>query len=254
MFGPKDQHTGGRWHEAEAGDVTIRFLVSGKGPPVVLLHGLSGSVRWWRRNIPALSREFRVFTIDIVHYKGDQYRSRFVLDETARRLAAWITALGLDRVSVIGHSMGGAIAAELASDFPDRVDRLVLANPAVLYPEDEPRISVPRFVRETPHFPLTLVPVLVADALRAGPLVLWNSARAVLSRDLREKLGTIRAPTLVVWGEHDGILSGAIARELCEHIPQCELLRLDDAGHIPMWEQPEKFNEAVQRFLSQPLP
>lgn len=252
MFGPKDQGTGGRWHEAEAGDVTIRFLVCGKGPPVVLLHGLSGSVRWWRRNIPALSRSFRVFAVDVVHYKGDQYGSRFVLDEAARRLAAWIVSVGLERVSVIGHSMGGAIATELAADFPERVEKLVLANPAVFFPEEAPLLSVPRLVREGTHFPLTLVPVLVADALRAGPLVLLNAARAVLSRDLREKLGAIRAPTLVIWGEHDGILPGAISRQICRHIPHCELLRLEEAGHNPMWEQPDSFNEAVLRFLSEP--
>ncbi len=249
MFGPKDQRTGGRWHEAEAGDVSVRFLVCGKGPPVVLLHGLSGSVRWWQHNIPALSREFRVFAIDLVHHERRRGRSQFVLGETARRLAAWITAIGLDRVSLVGHSMGGAIAAELAADFPDRVEKLVLANPAVLFPVREPRVSVMRFARRSPHFPLTLVPVLVGDALRAGPLVLWQSARAVLARDLREKLRTIRAQTLVVWGEHDGILPGATPREIAARVPRCELLRMADAGHNPMWEQPEKFNAAVSTFL-----
>lgn len=239
--------TAARWRTAQAGDVRLRYLVEGHGPPVVLLHGLSGSVRWWGRNIPALAQDYRVHALDLVHYAGGG--GRFALRETARRLAGWIESLALGPVGLVGHSMGGAIAAELAADYPQHVRRLVLANPAVLFPPQVLPLSPQRLLSAGPRFPLTLVPVLVEDALRAGPRLLWETACDVLGNDLREKLAEVQRPALVIWGRHDPFMPVETAAELARLMPRCEYMIVDGAGHNPMWERAEVFNEAVREFF-----
>jgi pimeloyl-ACP methyl ester carboxylesterase len=104
----------------------------GAGPPLILLHGLAGSARWWSRNLPSLSRFFRVIAIDLPGF-GASHRGHWLdLDEVADQLVATMGQLGIDRASVIGHSMGGLIAGGLAADHPERVDRLILVDAAFL--------------------------------------------------------------------------------------------------------------------------
>src|SRR4051794_15736656 len=117
---------------AEIRSATIAYEVAGAGPPMVLVHGLSGSSRWWRRNIGALTPYRRVYAIDLIGFGASRTRYPFALAEAAGYLTRWLDQLELARVSLVGHSMGGLIAAELAADAPERVDRLVLVDPAVL--------------------------------------------------------------------------------------------------------------------------
>src|SRR5829696_7802544 len=117
---------------AKIGLATIAYQVAGSGPPVVLVHGLSGSSRWWRRNIGALTPHRRVYVVDLIGFGASRARHPFALAEAAGYLAQLLDQLELARVSLVGHSMGGLIAAELAADAPERVDRLVLVDPAAL--------------------------------------------------------------------------------------------------------------------------
>jgi len=238
------------WRETAVGDAVIRYVTAGHGSPLVLVHGLSGSPRWWCRNIGPLAQEFRIYAVDLVHFCGGKPRSPFVLAEAAGRLTQWLAALGLEKVALIGHSMGGHIAAEFASVFPRKVERLVLVDPAIFFPREPLRVSGTRLLRAFPIVSVSILPVLVMDALRAGPRSLWKSARDLLRSDLREKLRLIRAPTLLIWGARDGLVPVAWADEIAELIPHCELRILSRAGHNPMWEQPETFNKLVSDFLS----
>jgi pimeloyl-ACP methyl ester carboxylesterase len=237
------------WCEATADDVMMRYAVGGEGPPLLLLHGLSGSARWWERNAVPLAGNFRVHVVDLIHFCGPAPRPGFILEKAARRLAGWMTSAGLERAFVAGHSMGGHIAAELAADFPGLVARLVLVAPAVLFPARYTKLSMPSLIRRAPHVPFSLVRVLVEDAMRAGPLALWQATRDLLGRDVRDKLPLVTAPTLLVWGARDGILPATMAEQVQALIPRCELRLFRSAGHIPMWEEPQEFNETVREFL-----
>src|SRR3954451_12556185 len=108
------------------GPATIASEVAGGGAPVVLVHGLCGSGRWWRRNIGALTPHRRVYVVDLIGFGASRPRHPFALAEAASYLLQWMDQLELARVSLVGHSMGGLIAADLAADAPKRVDRLVL--------------------------------------------------------------------------------------------------------------------------------
>src|SRR5215207_8972890 len=92
---------------AKIGPATIAYEVGGSGPPVVLVHGLSGSSRWWRRNIGALTPQRRVYTVDLIGFGASRPRQRFALAEAAGYLTQWMDQLALERVSLVGHSMGG---------------------------------------------------------------------------------------------------------------------------------------------------
>lgn len=237
------------WREAAGEDVTIRYMTMGKGRPLILLHGLSGSVRWWRHNLDALAEQHTVFVVDLVRHRGTQ-KPRFVLRSTARRLVGWMRSIEIDSADFIGHSMGGAIAAEIAADFPARVQKLVLVDPAVIFLESRLRLSPLDIIRYSPAFSLSLVPVLVQDALRTGPTTLVRSALDLLTSDLREKLPGIQAPTLVIWGEKDGILPVRLSEKLRVHLPPGGVFTvIPGAGHNPMWERPALFNREVLEFL-----
>jgi len=223
----------------------------GEGPPLILLHGLAGSARWWRHNVPALSRRFRVAAIDLPGFGASHRDARLVLDETAGQLVAVMDRLGFERAHVVGHSMGGLVAGGLAADHPDRVDRLVLVDAGFLSldPSWLRRVTGPIVaLRWTSP---TLLPVVVGDALRSGPIRMAHATREILQADWRAKLAGIRAPTLVIWGEHDTICPPVIGREINARVPGSRLVVLAGAAHCPMWERPADFDREVLSFLGE---
>ncbi len=236
-------------HRIAVGPATIAYQVAGSGPPVVLLHGLSGSSRWWRRNIGALASHRRVYIVDLIGFGASRGRSRFVLAEAASTLIRWLDPLGLARISLVGHSMGGLIAAELAADAPERVDRLILVDPAVLPFDSRFSTHALRLLRELRYLSPSFLPVLVADALRAGPGTLWRATVALLAADLRSKLGQIRARTMLIWGEHDALVPLAAADQLAQYLHYDQLAIIESAGHVPMWDRPQIFNQVLLEFL-----
>lgn len=232
----------------QIGDATIAFQVLGDGPAVVLLHGLSGSTRWWRYNTRALAQQFRVYVVDLLGF-GASRGYRFVLRDAAAHLAAWMDQLGIARASLIGHSMGGHIVADVAAEHPQRVERLVLVDAAVLPFESGYRQYARGLARELRQVRLNFLPVLLADALRAGPATLLRSASQILQADLRPKLDQISAPTLLVWGERDALVPLSFGRALQAAMPASELLVVAQAGHNAMWDCPAAFNREVAAFL-----
>jgi pimeloyl-ACP methyl ester carboxylesterase len=234
----------------QMGDVTVHYQVAGQGRPLILIHGLSGSSRWWARNVGPLAREFRVHVVDLVGFGGSRASSRFVLRDAADHLSAWMDRLDLDRASLIGHSMGGFIAADLAAEAPQRVERLVLVDAVALpLPRGRWRQAV-GLVHGLWRLPVDFLPVLVTDAHRAGPRTILRAAHDLLTADIQDKLTRIIAPTLLVWGEHDAIVPAELAQRLSRTLPHAKLAVVAGAGHNPMWDRPDEFNRVVLHFLS----
>lgn len=228
---------------------SIYFQVSGVGKPVILIHGLAGSTRWWASTRELLAEHFRVYAIDLISFGATNSRRSFVLDQAAAFLAAWLERIGVERANVVGHSMGGIIAADLAAAYPDRVDRLVLVAPATLplnfgYPR-----AMLGLLRTMPGISPRFVPILIADGIRAGPLALWNATRQILTADLRDRFCQIRAPTLLIWGERDRLVPVTVGSQLLHDVPHAKLLVMAGAGHVPMWDQPVEFVRIVTDFL-----
>ncbi|MEO8971356.1 MAG: alpha/beta fold hydrolase [Ktedonobacteraceae bacterium] len=222
----------------------------GEGEPLILVHGLSASTLWWRRNIAALAQQYRVYLLDLPGFGSMRHLYyRFVLDDMADWLLAWMAAMGIPRASLIGHSMGGYICLHVAVRRPEKVRRLVLVAPAGL-PHKK---NIFGYV-----FPLTLavhyaaptfLPILFYDALRTGPLTFFSATGNLLRKDLRNELSSIITPTLLVWGANDALVPTTFASVFRQEIPNSRLLLLSKAGHVAMYDQAREFNEAVIAFL-----
>ena len=229
----------------------IGYETAGEGEPVVMVHGLSGSTRWWSRNVQDVAERHRIYLVDLPGFGiTHSLRRRFVLAETATWLSEWMEAVGLRRAHLVGHSMGGYLSVRLAASRPELVRRLVLVAPAGVPTERSmlghlvPLLLAARYA--TPAF----MPVLVRDALRTGPMTLWRAARDLLAEDVRGDLRNIEAPTLLVWGDNDPLIPPAVGDLLREEIPDSHLLLLQKAGHVPMFDQPKEFDAALLAFLA----
>jgi len=223
------------------------------GTPLVLLHGLSGSARWWRHNVLELASEFRVLVPDVVGFGRTRCRGPLPdMAGFAEVIAGWMERLGLEPAHLVGHSMGGQIAAHLAARHPGRVRRLVLVDAAGIPRPLSPRALV-RFAADVappsrwgdPRF----VPVIVGDALLTGPRTIVRALARILRDDVRAVLPRISVPTLVLWGEGDTVIPLEHARELRGRIPNARLVVLRGAAHNPMVDRPAEFNRVVAAFL-----
>ena len=219
------------------------------GPPLVLLHGLAGSAAWWKRNLPALSESFRVTTIDLPGFGSSHPDARLILDEVPAQLAALIAELGIERAHVMGHSMGGLVAGGLAADHPERVDRLVLVDAGFLSFDPHLRHRVTGLLRTLPFTSPTILPTLLRDLARSGPVRMAGATAEILRKDWRHKLPAITAPTLVVWGEHDRVCSPRIGEQIAATVPGARLVVIRGAAHNPMWEKQPAFDREVLDFL-----
>lgn len=224
---------------------------TGSGQPLVLIHGLSGSSRWWRRNIPALAQHFCVQTVDLLGYGGNWSIRPARIEQTADHIAAYIADLPAGRAHVIGHSMGGHIATYLAARHPERVDRLVLASASGLVRSNLIQMAL-RLPGAGRYSRLDFMPTLTMDALRAGPVNLLLSTLDILASDVTSVLGTIVAPTLLVWGDHDRLVPDALGEALHRAIVGSQYHVIKNAGHVVMWDQPDEFNRVVLDFLLAP--
>jgi pimeloyl-ACP methyl ester carboxylesterase len=252
---PPADGASGRPIVTRIGDHEIHALEFGAGErTILLLHGLSGSSRWWARNVADLSREFRVLVPDLIGFGRSRVVGRLPsIQEVADLLIGWLGTMEEDRISVVGHSMGGQISIHVVSRDPDRVERLVLVDSAGI-----PRALTPgafvRFAAEVAPVwrwgDPTFLPVIAGDAWTAGPRVLLRTVRHILEDDVRPLLTSISVPTLIIWGERDSLVPLRDAWEFRRRIPDSRLAILRGAAHNSMVDRPADFNRLVRRFLN----
>lgn len=229
----------------------MHYRVSGEGSPVVLVHGLSGSSRWWRRNLDALTRHHRVYSLDLSGYGSSRRQRALTVRDSAALIGDWLEAEQLSAVTLIGHSMGGHICIRVAAGHPQRIENLVLVAASGLLKASAYRtaLNLPRaLVTGRKRF----VPRILTDALLAGPLNLWRNARDLLKDSVKDCLPLITCRTLVVWGERDALVPLPLGELLASSIAGARLETIPHAGHVVMVDAPEEFNAAVLHFVDGP--
>jgi pimeloyl-ACP methyl ester carboxylesterase len=263
--------------------IWTRYWDLGAGPPVLLLHGLGASAESWEPVAGPLSRHFRVLIPDLIGFGfTDKPDIDYTLEAFVGFVGAFMQSLDIARASLIGHSLGGAIALRIAIEHPEWVDRLAVADTAGLAETPGTLIKLLRTpligeVLLTPSRSKTRQALKLYfhdQSLVTDDLVEFNyrlisqpgAKRAYLSTirnavstsdpdlDLKtlvaDQLDQIEAPTLVLWGQEDQLApmdSGEVAANV---IPHAELHIIPDAGHNPMVEQPDHFTQAVLDFLA----
>jgi pimeloyl-ACP methyl ester carboxylesterase len=242
-----------------------------------LIHGIASSIYTWADVIPALARSHDVIALDLPGFGASDIPAEFSGERYVRVLAAFLEKLGLQRVSLVGHSLGGAVASAFAAAHPERVDKLVLADAAGfnLAPGDRPwllRVSgapgvgalldkLPvrrRFVtlglRQVFYEDTRVTPEKVAEY--AVPLsrpgasrFIAELLRSTTTMGLPEAIGRVRAPTLVVWCAHDTWVPLSHADRFVQAIPGSRKVVMEGCGHMPQEERPQEFHALLTEFL-----
>lgn len=242
---------GARRLTVETAAGSAQYIEVGDGPPVVMLHGLDGSSRWWEPTLVALSSRFRCLALEFVRFDQWRERGRVALPRSSAFVAAWLAALGIERADVIGHSMGGYSACRVAIEYPELVRRLALVAPAVLPLPERSLLELARFVPFIGSVAPGFAPTLVADSLRTGPLR-WLRSTLELTQAEPLQLEQIAAPTLLLWGEQDPLVPLADAEIVRSRIPNARLIVVPKSRHVPMFESPVACNAAISDFLAEP--
>jgi pimeloyl-ACP methyl ester carboxylesterase len=203
-------------------DLKIHYQVSGplNAPPLVLVHGIGGNINWWRMNMPAFSPHFRTYALDLPGFgKSRRLRGDFTIPRAVEFIKVWLELLQLDKIKLLGHSMGGQISTRFAATYPEKIDKLVLVAPSGLwYPLFE-RLG---WVRKTPlvNVPINQSLSIAIGTMRTDIVALALSLKAILSdRDTESSIRRVQAPTLVVWGIADGVLPHGLGQRFIDLLP-----------------------------------
>lgn len=266
--------------EVDAGDgLTLHVSSSGAGRPVVLLHGFTGSGSSWDDLRQALEPARRVVTIDLPGHGASaapRDPARYSMSRFADDLVCVLDTLQLDRVALLGYSLGGRAALRFALAHPQRLVALVLesCSPGIRDPEERAararadaalagrieREGVKTFVEEWERIPLwasqVALPVTVLERQRAmrlassavGLAASLRGAGAAAESDVAEELRRLTMPTLLVAGALDAKYA-RIAAGMAALLPRAQLAVMDGAGHAVHLERPAQFASLVGRFL-----
>jgi pimeloyl-ACP methyl ester carboxylesterase len=268
--------------EIDVVGATANYVELGEGPPLVLVHGLSGCWQNWLEQAPHFARSHRVIALDLPGFGGSPMPPwEISIPAYGRFLHDFCERIGVGSCSVAGHSMGGFIATELAIHEPERIERLALVSAA--------GVTYARMQRE----PVALVGRVGAAAAPVGfkfriegmkrprlrdlafrgvfrrpnqlrRELLWENIVPALQSpgylpaittlvgyDIRDRLEEIEVPTLIVWGRNDRIVPVAAAFSYEKRIGEnATRVIFDECGHCPQMERPVRFNRLLERFLA----
>ena len=250
----------------------VREIGPEDAPPLVLIHGWSfdGEMVFYEI-IPELSQRYRVIIPDHRnHGKSDRVRGSFDIEDLASELGAILSALGYDRVSLFGYSMGGMAAQVFAHRYPERVERLVLAGTAA-YPIDRFRIGtrvafwVGRALARLSKKEEAMVTYgylnrrqtiddsaqrwMWAALLNRDATLYYESGNAVWRFDARPWVGEITTPTMVIMPERDDVVSPRAQHDLAARLDDPVVIELEGARHDSVIARPEDYIKAIDAFL-----
>ena len=254
-----------------AGSVKTSYLSAGDGPHVILLHGAGGggAVTWYP-SISAISKKFHVIAPDIVGYgESDKPSGAYDRSYFSEWLNEFLLALGISKAHIVGLSQGGAIALQFALDYPEVVDKLILidsgalgAKPsffsfiALLWMNSFPSRLASRYLsryllfnpeNRDPNLAHYSIEVLKREG---GKNAFFQGRGSAVSAMPEELLRKIKNDTLIIWGENDRMFSIEHGEAAARIMPNATFYRIDNAGHMPLMDQPDIFNKALLGFLT----
>jgi pimeloyl-ACP methyl ester carboxylesterase len=272
------------------GQHEVSCLTGGSGPALVLIHGMAGSAAAWKHVLPALSQRFTVIVPDLLgHGESAKPRGEYSISGHANIVRDLLAALGFERTTLVGQSFGGGVAMQLAYQYPEHCERLVLVSSGGLGREVSPLLRALSVPGAEHIFPLVCSPALrdagrrVVDwlgglGLRPSPAAeeALRSYASLADRDTRQAFfRTLQAvidpggqsvsatdrlylasrlPTLILWGQDDRLIPVSHAFAAHNAIPGSRLEVFDGVGHFPHCEAPERFVEVLLDFIDNTEP
>jgi len=256
--------------EAATGFGTTSYLSAGTGHPVVCLHGAGAGAVTWYPSIAAIAENFRVIAPDVIGYgESDKPDAPYDRPYFSQWLRDFFEVLEIEKAHVAGLSQGGAIALQFALENPDVVEKLVLVDSAALgakpsfwpmfsmilmntFPSDLTNKLNARYLLRDPDNRDPNHGRYSVEVLRmpGGRNAFVQGKGAAVAAMAREDLANIENQTLVIWGENDQLFPVDQVESSIATIPNARLHRIDDAGHLPLMDQPDVFNEILMSFLT----
>jgi pimeloyl-ACP methyl ester carboxylesterase len=268
----------------------VIYRVAGSGPPIVLIHGMLNSSSHWRAVALDLASEYTVIAPDLIgHGDSAAPRGDYSLGAHAASIRDLLAAIGIDRATIVGHSLGGGVAMQFFYQFPQRVERLVLISSGGLGREVKPALRSAALPGVSALLSLTIRPRLLGALAQGGAhlrergvrsgVYLQAAARALgplQNADARQAfLHTLRAvidvhgqrvsatdrlylleslPTMIVWGERDNTIPLAHGRTAHEAIPHSRFRTLAEAAHFPHLDDPQGLSQLLREFMQTTQP
>jgi len=268
----------------------VSYRMAGEGPTVLLIHGIAGSSTTWRAVMPALAEHYTVIAPDLLgHGQSAKPRGDYSLGAYASGIRDLLTVLEKERVTLVGHSLGGGVAMQFAYQFPEWAERLVLVASGGLGKEVSPLLKAVTLPGAEYVLPLLLHPRIREAAEWPGTVAkrvgwhpgvnlteVWRSYTTLTDRHAQMAfVNTVRSvidvagqrvsahdrlylasavPTLIVWGDHDRIIPVAHAYRAAEAIPGARLEILEGAGHFLPWRDADRFLAVLEDFLKSTKP
>lgn len=269
--------------------LSIAYIDEGEmdnGTTLLFIHGLGSNLKAWQKNIDSLKKHVRCIGIDLPGY-GESGTGAYAYDMSffAESVSAFIEKMALEKVVLVGHSMGGQIAMHLALDSPQKVEKLVLIAPAgfEVFSEQEKSwfqsFFTPAVVKATPPAQIEKnvqvnfykmpadaefmieerLGFLKSDAFDAYCTMIPRCVMGMLNEPVFDRLPEIKVPTLVIFGENDMLIPNKllhpalttleVAKGGQEQIPNSSLVLIPEAGHFVQWEGARQVNQRLLEFL-----
>jgi pimeloyl-ACP methyl ester carboxylesterase len=264
----------------------ISYLTAGEGPVLLLIHGIASDSEAWRAALPLLARGATVIAPDLPgHGASGKAPGDYSLGSLASMLRDLLVKLGHERATLVGHSLGGGVAMQFAYMFPERTERLALVASGGLGRSVSPLLRAATLPGSELAIGLTIGPITalgragVAALRRVGLRVAPDlgevgrgfatladaEGRAAFLDTLRSVVNfrgqridasdrlylAVGMPTLLLWGERDGIIPMGHGQRASEQMPGSRLVTFPDSGHFPQIDDPHRFAAAVRAFLDE---
>jgi pimeloyl-ACP methyl ester carboxylesterase len=245
----------------------VHYEVFGRGRPVLFLHGWLGSWRYWFPTMEVVSEHFRTYSFDFFGFGDSRLkRTQESIQNYSDQVIRFLDALGIERVLLVGHSMGGMVALKTAINHPERIVRVATVGAPIdgdslswlLKLTDRPLLAdmfanLPWLRRLLFRFFLgstsdPAVGEVVDDSVKSSSQTLRRAVSSMWRTDLRPELGRLRVPTLIVHGGRDDIVNPKQV-DLFNTISTAEVALMPSSRHFPFLDESELFNDMLLRFL-----
>lgn len=252
----------------------VHYEVFGRGRPVLFLHGWLGSWRYWLPSMEVVARHFRTYAFDLIGFGDTMHRGvQPSIATYAEQVIRFLDALGIEKIMLVGHSMGGMVSLKTALTYPERIDRVVTVGAPIVGSSLAPLLKLTAFapiaraMHLTPAITKRLFRHFLSEAAEQDMLEILEdsvkptaesiraSVRSMMRTDLRPLLPDLRVPTLVIHGTRDDIVMPSQISVIRQALPGSPLLRqlsIDGSRHFPWVDRPDEFHAALLAFLQAP--
>ncbi len=231
----------------------IHYEALGHGRPVLFLHGWVGSWRYWIPAMQVASASYRAYALDLFGF-GETARDtgRYALEKQAELVSGFLEQMGIGKIALIGHGLGGLVAFSYARHWPESVDRMLVLNCPPVFAAVNSRLYSTTML-DLSGWLSSRAPgadEFLSETLRTDPKAILASMAGLQSNDLFHEIQELGFPCLLVYGQHDPVIKSWMIQN-GDTLPQTmHQITLEGAGHFPMMDSPAKFHRLMIDFLA----